>query len=47
VFGDPLYALPNESAFEFSARLRAEISRLRDTHTTVILGQPTPKGVLP
>jgi 1-acyl-sn-glycerol-3-phosphate acyltransferase len=48
VFGDPLYALPNESAFEFSARLRTEITRLRDTHTTVILGPPTaPKGVRP
>ncbi|PRY67115.1 1-acyl-sn-glycerol-3-phosphate acyltransferase [Glaciihabitans tibetensis] len=48
VFGEPLYALPDEGAAQFSARLRAEITRLRDTNTAIVLGQPTaPKGVRP
>ncbi|HWU57378.1 MAG TPA: lysophospholipid acyltransferase family protein [Microbacteriaceae bacterium] len=39
VFGDPMYAKDGEHPIAFTARIKAEIVRLRETHTPLILGQ--------
>lgn len=39
VFGEPVRPVAGESAIQFTARLKSEIERLRDTHTPHILGQ--------
>jgi 1-acyl-sn-glycerol-3-phosphate acyltransferase len=45
VFGDPMMANKGESAVDFTERIRAEIARLRDYYTPIILGgEATPEG---
>jgi 1-acyl-sn-glycerol-3-phosphate acyltransferase len=39
VFGDPMYAQEDEHPIQFTARIKAEIVRLRETHAPHILGQ--------
>lgn len=41
VFGEPMLPNPGETAVDFTARLKAEIVRLREQHTAHILGQST------
>ena len=41
-FGDPMRPEPGETPLQFSARLRAEILRLKDANTARILGPDTP-----
>jgi 1-acyl-sn-glycerol-3-phosphate acyltransferase len=48
VFGDPMYPRADETAIAFTARIKAEIVRLRETNTPHILGQTAAtKGALP
>jgi 1-acyl-sn-glycerol-3-phosphate acyltransferase len=45
VIGEPMHALPGENPVDFTARIKAEITRLRDTNTADILGpQRSSKG---
>jgi 1-acyl-sn-glycerol-3-phosphate acyltransferase len=37
-------ALPGENPVDFTARIKAEITRLRDVNTADILGQKNSKG---
>ncbi|WP_082487855.1 lysophospholipid acyltransferase family protein [Leifsonia sp. Root112D2] len=41
IFGEPMLPNPGETAIDFTARLKAEIVRLREQHTPHILGQST------
>jgi 1-acyl-sn-glycerol-3-phosphate acyltransferase len=45
VIGEPMHALPGENPVDFTARIKAEITRLRDINTADILGpQRSSKG---
>jgi 1-acyl-sn-glycerol-3-phosphate acyltransferase len=45
VIGEPMHALSGENPVDFTARIKAEITRLRDTNTADILGpQRSSKG---
>ena len=45
VIGEPMHALAGENPVDFTARIKAEITRLRDTNTADILGpQRSSKG---
>ncbi len=44
VIGKPMRALPGENPVDFTARVKAEIVRLRDANSADILGPDTSKG---
>ena len=45
IIGEPMHALPGENPVDFTARIKAEITRLRDINTADILGpQRSSKG---
>jgi 1-acyl-sn-glycerol-3-phosphate acyltransferase len=47
VFGAPMLAAPGEAPAVFTARIRAEIVRLRELHTPPILSETTPQEGAP
>ena len=44
IIGEPMRALPGENPVDFTTRIKAEITRLRDANSADILGQKKSKG---